>query len=325
MAEPRIASRLLSSAEALAWWRSAPLATPFMHPGVLATMVRRVEWCAYSVDEQDCCLWPRLQRLDGAHEAPEFSYFVGPLWSAATLALSPRSRLLQQAAVMRAACAQALAEVGGFSFETAPGDHDLRGVLAWAREVGLEAALRVRPQYTARLQLAPAASEDTLAAGMARSRRRARHRWLAGERLQARPARLDEVLDLYRQLAQRQGRAELYARREAELVALTEVVQAGHGLALAWSDGADRAQVLRLALLTEGQSADVLALATDGARQAQALPAVMPEFLAALAARGSRCHDFNGANSLSRASDVHSYGAEVALYFAVDCWPGAQA
>ena len=110
----------------------------------------------------------------------------------------------------------------------------------------------------------------------------------------------------------------LYARRKAELIALCGLIDAGHGYVQAWaSDARARPSAMRSVLLGGGVACDALSLADDHARGTDWVPWMAWQAIIHSQRCGAPVHDFHGANSLVRSSDVHSYGALAAPYLRV--------
>lgn len=308
--------------EAERFWLASPGATPFVRPAVLSALCAEVEWWLASVDGRPTCLWPVCHRADGRIEAPDFSYYVGPIWAPEADSGSMRSRVLLRTAVV-AALATALRHAhGGFSIELPPGDHDVRPFRWWAAEARIESSLRISAQYTGEIDLAAGGGDDGLLAGFAKTRRQAVTRRLRRGGLEPVDWDLADVERLYRAMAERQGRPELHATRVDELRGLARLVEEGHGFvdAVANESGGP-VSALRLVLVGGGIACDVLSLADDLARDEDLVALMAFRAIRGSRESGARVHDFNGANSLVRGSDVHSYGAKAALYFAIDCWP----
>lgn len=308
--------------EAERFWLASPQATPFMRPAILGALCARVEWWLASVKGRPMCLWPVCHRADGRIEAPDFSYYVGPIWAPDADAGSLRARVLLRTAVISALATTLRQEYGGFSIELPPGDHDIRPFRWWAAECRIEATLRIVPQYTGLIDLGAVRGDEGLLANFLRDRRNAVRRRLRLGGFSAVSWHIDDLERLYRAMAERQGRPELYATRADELHALARLVEAGHGFVDAVAKEPDGpVSALRLVILGGGVACAVLAVADDWARD-EDLVALMA-FRAIVRSRdsGARIFDFNGANSLVGALDVHSYGAAPALYFAIECWP----
>lgn len=317
---PRLAR--VGADEAEQFWLAASQATPFMRPAVLSMLCAEVEWWLASVDGRPMCLWPVCHRADGRIEAPDFSYYVGPIWAPDADAGSMRSRVLLRTAVISALATALRHAHGGFAIELPPGDHDVRPFRWWAADARIESSLRISAQYTGQVDLATVGDDERLLAGFAKTRRQAVTRGLRRGGLEPTDWVVADVERLYRAMAERQGRPELQATRVDELRGLVGLVRDGHGFVDAVaSEPGGPVSALRLVLLGGGIACDVLSLADELARD-EDLVALMA-FRAIRRARelGARVHDFNGANSLVRGSDVHSYGAAAALYFAIECWP----
>lgn len=308
---------------ALTFWHQSPQSTPFNHPRVLGALSSRVDWWLARTGDGPAMLWPVAFRLDGVCDAPRFSYYVGPLSARALLDLPPRARVLAAANVVATLADALRAEYGEWHIELAPGVDDIRPYRWWARERGVDARLSITPQYTATLPLTADADVSTLTSTFSDRRRQAALRARRGGTLE-KSSDWDtaDVLRLYRALAERAGDLALYESRRDELTALVMLVRDGFGFAEAWQrNGSGGIVALRLVITAGARACDVLSLADDAERDAEQIAAMTVQTLAASAARGLAIHDFNGANSRERGSDVHSYGAEAALYFALDFAP----
>jgi len=74
---------------------------------------------------------------------------------------------------------------------------------------------------------------------------------------------------------------------------------------------------MRSVLLGGGVACDALSLADDHARGTDWVPWMAWQAIIHSQRCGAPVHDFHGANSLVRSSDVHSYGALAAPYLRV--------
>ncbi len=311
-------------AEAECFWRTSPQATPFMRPAILRTLCASVDWWLASVNDRPVCLWPVCHRADGRIEAPDFSYYVGPIWAPETDAGSMRSRVLLRTAVIRALSTTLRQAYGGFAVELPPGEHDVRPFLWWAEDAKVKHALQTRPQYTALIDLGAIPDDDTVLANFAKSRRYAVRRRLREGGFGSVRWAFDDVDRLYRLMAERQGVPELHASRVDELRALVRLVEQGFGFVEALgAESTQSVSALKLILLAGGIACEVISLADPLHRDEDLLALLAFRAIRAARDAGARIYDCNGANSLVRGFDVHSYGAAPALYFAIECWPGS--
>lgn len=308
--------------EAERFWSASPQSTPFTRPVILERLCERVDWWLAKVRGRPICLWPVCHRLDGRIEAPEFSYYVGPFWSAAVDAGSRRYQIMVRAAAIWALASTILREYGGFSIELPPGEIDIRPFRWWASDVGLESVLKVSPQYTGAIDLATNRSEAALLAGFSRTRRKAALRHLKDARVIPAVATIGDVERLYRNLAERQGNHALFTTRVKELGALIDLVERGYGFIEAVAvPGASGVSALRLMIGSGDRVCGVLSLAEDAARDDDLLALMAFKAIRRAQEAGACVFDFNGANGFARIGDVHGYGAVTELYFAIECRP----
>lgn len=303
-------------------WAQSPDATPFTNPQVLAALSAQVSfWCARVADEA-LCIWPVCRSADGVVCAPEFSYYVGPIWAASVHSGSQRQRLYKRLAAIDGLCSAIVGAHGGFEIELSPGDADIRPYRWWAQKRGDPGALQVEIEYTAQLDLCAITDAEALQRGFSTDRRTDVRRWSREGAPATCAWKVDDVLRLYRELSDRLGDRGIYQRRERELIALCALVESGHGFveACGFDPGAPPA-ALKLVLVGGGFACAVLSLAQAHARAARIVPWINWRTLEHSRRTGVRIHDFNGANSLLRGSDALSYGAQVLPYLRVRYWP----
>lgn len=308
--------------EAERFWSASPQSTPFTRPVILERLCQRVDWWLAKVRGRAICLWPVCHRLDGRIEAPEFSYYVGPFWSAAVDAGSRRYQIMVRAAAISALASMMVREYGGFSIELPPGETDVRPFRWWASDVGLESVLNISPQYTGVIDLATSRDEALLLAGFSRTRRMAALRHLKEARVVPAVATIGDVERLYRNLAERLGNDALFTARAEELGALVDLVERGHGFIEAVAvPGARCVSGLRLMIGSGDRVCGVLSLAEDTAREDDVYALLAFKAIRRAQEAGACVFDFNGANGFARIGDVHGYGAVTELYFAIECRP----
>jgi|CXWL01.1.fsa_nt_gi lipid II:glycine glycyltransferase (peptidoglycan interpeptide bridge formation enzyme) len=312
----------IDDAQALGFWKSSSQSTPFTNPKILSRLCAEVHWWQASVNGLSMCLWPVCKRLDGVWDAPQFSYYVGPIWSRGANDGSLRGQLLRRTAVIDELCSTLLTQYGGFAIELPPSELDIRPYRWWARSLDVEIALSITPQYSAVIDLRKFSDENSILDNFSRERRSSVARHLRNGLPQNAEWTTETCLDLYKQMAERQRHPDLFESRRGELEALCELVHEGSGRVLAYRapDG-DHVVAMQLVIAAGDTACVVLSLADHESRERNI--AAWMTYVALLESRsqGISTHDFNGANSLVRGSDVQSYGANAALYFSVECRP----
>jgi hypothetical protein len=303
----------IDAASALPYWESAGQRTVFTHPKVLATLARDVHWWLARVAGQPACLWPVCLDSTGRVAAPEFSYYLGP-FDLQPPDPSPRRRLVRAVAVQGGLLDVLTRTYGRLAWSTVPGQHDLRPWL-W-KNLPQGQALSVKPRYTAVIDGLDGIRESDIARGFGRERQghlRRSRRLMATTLPCAGPARTKE---LYRITLAASGAEAVAQRRSREIDALFKVIADGFGFTVSCGHGDDGVvRAVWLILESNGRACEVLG-ASEPDWRSQGLNAY-GRFQAINMARlrGASCYDFNGANSMARGTDKHSYGAEPGLYF----------
>lgn len=304
--------------QALAFWHSSAHASPFTHPAVLGRLSPHVAWWQASVNGEALCMWPAPIAASGAVLPPEFSYFVGPLWAPSLAAASPRRALYAQTSIIDAMVELLVREYGRFRLDLHPDCLDVRGFDWWSRSRPGCNGVQIRPRYTACIEDLQRQSDDEILSRYANTRRNRVRAIARTSNPRACAWRMEDLIDMYGKLMDRQGVPELAHRREPELIALCELVAEGYGFVHAAAMADDRPQGLRLVLTSPRRACDVLSISDSIARDEQLMPWMFHEAVLASKRAGCAVHDFNGANSLHRSSFVHSFGATAALYFRIE-------
>ena len=297
---------------ALALRVQAPSSTVFTHPQVLAALSFRVQWWLAEHAGVAICIWPICVDSGGRTNLPGLSYYVGPLWLLAPEP-SARRRLLLEVAVFQSMLSELRKHYGSFRFSLSPSIHDLRAFL-WFQANG--SAVSAKPRYTACISGLQRLSEAELLALFSYERRADARRTAARGVCLLQNCSFEQIDSLYARLMDERGVTGIYMQRRAELLALWDLVKRGFGYVVACGNSSDdQLRAVWLVLCENDRACGVIAAAEPAWRAQQNNAWVCWQALIAAKRRGADVYDFNGANSLARGSDKHSYGAEAALYF----------
>lgn len=298
-------------------WQLSPGATVFTHPQVLSELCAQVDWWLASSQGVPICAWPICINANGQIGAPAFSYYVGPIWLQPR-EVSPRRRLLLEVVVYHELLNILRARYGALRFSLAPGAHDIRAFLWFAQPMECPPIVNALSRYTACIDLSNASNDEALISGFSYNRRfEARS---AARRGAKRVLDCDfSVLDgLYRQLMNDRGQSERYTARYHEIKGLWRLVEQGFGYVIACGNG-DSTSVgaAWLVLQGKGRACCVIGATSEPWRTGQLNAYMHHQVLVEAKRQGATVCDFNGANTLMRGSDKHSYGAEAELYFEI--------
>jgi len=200
--KPQVA--MVDARAAQAIWQQSPEATPFVHPAVLGALSAEVRYRCASFAGQPVCLWPVCRDHSRSLSAPQFSYYVGPIWAAGARTGSAREQVLKRAAVIDALCTAIVAADGAFELELAPDDLDIRAFRWWAQDRGTAPALTIEIEYTGRIALAAGNTANSLQEGFSKSLRQAALKTARDAALKACGWTSEDCFHLYRQMSARQ-------------------------------------------------------------------------------------------------------------------------
>jgi hypothetical protein len=316
---PKVSVRIVDDGVALEFWRGSPHATVFTHPEVLGAMAHGHEWFLASKGAAPVCLWPVPLDSTGRVRTPEFSYYVGPMWSAEAAA-RPAHRALSDALEVYEALIEALVgRYGEVHAELPVGLDDVRAFDWWNYHVPDRPRFSLSPRYTARIPNLQNSTDEDLKASFRELRRRELRRVEKG----AVPKRIDAadaevVRALYHEVMHRQDRP-VSAETDNAIAQVHSLASTGHGLVVGHrNDGAERPASLVVLLIGNATGNMVLNLTATDARTSGIQARTVVEAMRAARVAGCDVFDFNGANSPRRGDDKHSYGAGPALYFRLD-------
>lgn len=309
--------------QGLEFWNTSPHASIFTHPQVLSRLSRQVDWWLASKGEEPLCLWPVCLPDGFSVGLPWFSYYVGPLWSAAAAGMPAHRWLVRSTEVYEGFIAEFLSIYGTIHACLPPGLIDVRVFDWWNYHDQTKPRFRINPRYTACLDNLQGQSEVQIKAGFRRVRRWELTKNLGGDRFeQSDRCTVDELIHLYSEVMARQG-ADVDNWTENEIRTLVELVEEDYGEIVSFKEkGRDTVCAALLMLYAKGTANLVLSL-TDSAFRQSGLPALLIySSIMRAKEKGLTCFDFNGANSPNRGDDKHSYGAYPVLYFEINC-PGS--
>lgn len=306
----------INAAAALPLWRAAKHASVFTNPLVLEALSHDVHWWLATESGRPACLWPICVDPRGEVFTPEFSYYVGPV-DLMPEAASPRRRLLHTFSIHQRMLQVLTGNYHHLKWSTFPGRIDLRSML-WSESNGRDLTLKLR--YTAVINRLQSASDENLLRGFGSERRNLVRQAQRSNTVQRCGVSLARIQELYCRTMALNGAEDLALRRLGEIEALYQIVLAGHGMFVAcrYSDD-ENARFAALILIGKARAYEVLIASDQLWRERRLNP--FSRLQAFVAARQAGCneYDFNGANSLPRALDKHSYGSEPQLYFDITC------
>ena len=313
---------LVGDGEAKTFWEDSPHASVFTNPAVLSRLGSHVDWWVARKKGEPLCLWP-VCRPDGATVGlPEFSYYVGPMWSQKGSKTPAHRWLAESTRVYEGLIHLFIERYGAMHAELPPGVTDVRVFDWWNYHEPKKPRFSIRARYTACIRGLQARNIDEIAADF-RFVRRYEIRQAVKCGLPARTAEWT-LLDLSFLYSEVMGRQDLTVSdtTKREIAVLVDLVADGMGEVIAFRDS-ESGELTSMVLLLQdkGVANMVLNLTANRWRGSGIAAWTVYHAIQAAQARGADVFDFNGANSPDRGDDKHSYGAAPELFFEVR-YPG---
>lgn len=319
MSQSRFSAVRLTALEAAELWSRSDGATAFTRPEHLERLVDEVDWWGVERSGEAVAAWPLVRAVAGGGIAPPpFCYYVGPMLARSLRADSKYHRYWAVYTAILSTLVDALAsEYESFDFSFPPGLSDVRALEWWNFDHPAEPGFRIKPRYTAEIDLTAFPDEAELRQSFARIRKRDVDRWSAAPPEIVHDVSTERLIELHDQVVGRSGGVIDVARHTA-LTRLVALARSGAGSIMGvvppGGDGVEAAIVL---LDGADESNGVFYAASDGWRDKGLTAWTIWLGLSRARSLGLRRFDFNGANSPKRAADKHYYSAETRLYF--DC------
>ena len=149
--------------EALKFWEISEHASVFTHPEVLQKLSDRVDlWMSYK-GKEPFCIWPVCMPNGKDIALPEFTYYVGPMWSQPALHKIPVHRWLSRSSEIYEGLIKLLLD----EYETVcaclpVGLMDIRVFDWWNYHQPHKPRFLIQPRYTARIDDLQEKNDDTI-------------------------------------------------------------------------------------------------------------------------------------------------------------------
>jgi lipid II:glycine glycyltransferase (peptidoglycan interpeptide bridge formation enzyme) len=254
---------------------------------------------------------------------PDLTYYVGPLWSHEVYPMPAHRWLSRITNVYDGFIETFLEKYGGIQACLPKALHDVRPFDWWNYHQPHKPRFEIKPRYTACIQNLDKKNEKSIIADFRQLRRRElRTIEKSGTPLRTHITSVDDILNLYKSVMEKQD-VEIEAKRQREIVALTELVNQGFGEIIGFQDPKSSTTIAACLLLYAKREANMVLNLVNSEWLSSGLPAWMiTESIKTAKSKGMTIFDFNGANSPNRGDDKHSYGGVPVVYFTIE-YPGA--
>ncbi len=306
----------ISSAQALQIWKNSPQSTVFTHPDVIADLADNVEWWICRKGEEPLCAWPICLNDSNEVILPDFTYYVGPLWTENAYKMPPHRWLSTTTKVYEGFIEVFIDHYKGFISSFHSDLTDVRVFDWWNYHEIDKPRCIISPRYTTVIDNISQKSELEIFNSFRELRKREiRKAERQNFSLDQNIPSSEKVIKLYQEVLARQNI--IPQPQTLKLIEkLLEIIKKGFGVALSVEKNEKLAALV--ILLNDRNTANMtLNLVSDDFR-GSGLPAWMI-FNSICFARqnGLGRFDFNGANSPRRGDDKHSYGSAYSLFFQI--------
>jgi hypothetical protein len=300
----------IGTEDAHAHWRLSSEDNIFTNPKVLFHLTQKVRWFAAVQGDHIKCIWPVCWNESGEIIKPNFTYWVGPIWSQSRDKVAAHSHLSENSNVYKA-FVDFFEENNFFlNFEMPIKDHDVRFFDWWNYKLDKKSEFIISPRYSARLDLSKFKMED-----YRRNRKRQLRDFKHGDFRNSHE--LPDPEDLMK-LYETEIDEKVLPEVQSSLLGLMNIAEEGAGSCVSvYSTITEELCGFSLVLSSGKQTNHVLNLTSVESKKCGLHAWLTNNAIQNAIAAGSKIFDFNGANSPNRGDDKHSYGAFYTLYFSI--------
>lgn len=301
------------------FWEMASEASVFVKPSVLKILSYSTDWWGCYQGSTLVAVWPICRNEFGKVYTPEFTYYVGILFSN-KFELQPNHRKLAYINYIYESFIQQFKNVyDNLSFSTSL--TDIRYFL-WQnhKEISGE-KYTLTPRYTALISKINESNKLDLESNFRPARRRHIKNALSqgfSIAITKKSNQIGEVLKMYQSTLDRQHASATQSTRYQIEKMLQEIPEENSVCINGYPNNSDKLAFFALIFHAKNTANLVLNLTDSDYRDTNISSLGILECILAAKNIGCDIFDFNGANSPNRADDKHSYGAEQKLFFQID-------
>ena len=298
-------------------------ASAFTFPKVLGSLTSKLSYWGCWKGSELVAIWPLCELADGTVFTPDFTYYVGPVFSR-HFHQSPAHRKSNHLYLIFSSYMDAFAtRYKKISFSLSLSIQDVRYFLWSNHSHSSPFKFEITPRYTAIIHDLPSKTEDLILQSFRETRRNNYRKALTDHQfiLDDTPVTAEEsraVIDLYQHTITKQGHA-VEPKTLAQIVNFIETIPDSFKYCIkVKSQLTGKLAFFALNLVDHYSSHLVLNLVDEEFRNSKVATLGIMHSILASKKRNCQVFDFNGANSPTRADDKHSYGAEPQLYFSIN-------
>lgn len=310
--------RLCGPEEASVFWGKNSGGTAFSAPEITETFAKSCDWWLVEKGAASFALWPVAKDDSGDPYIPEFSYYLGPVFSDIALSRPVSSQFSDNLKVYPLFIETLSRSYGEFQFELSPRLTDVRPFIWWNQEKRNEAFFRIEPKYTAELRGLKSKSPDHIISQLRPVRRRDFNKIEAlGHYELVQPNSWDEITALYLELFRSKGIVP-DVEKTRSLSQMKNLLGTPWSIALGAREKTSGDLVSAVFIIRGKGISNMVLVASSSSHRATGVQTwLIVKAILEAKKLGDDVFDFNGANSPKGGDDKHSYGASPVLYFRV--------
>jgi hypothetical protein len=303
------------------FWETTYEASVFIKPSVLNILSYTTDWWGCYQDSTLVAVWPICRNEFGKVYTPEFTYYVGILFSN-KCELQPNHRKLAYINNIYESFIQKFKLVyRSISFCTGTTSTDIRYFLWQNHKEVIGEKYILTPRYTAIISKIIESSKVDLESNFRPARRRHIKHALSQEfsiTVTKKSNQINEVTKMYQSTLDRQNTSATKCTLYQIEKILQEIPEENSVCIKAYPKNSNNLAFFALIFYAKNTANLVLNLTNLDYRDTNISSLGILKCILTAKNLGCDTFDFNGANSPNRADDKHSYGAEQKLFFQID-------
>lgn len=303
------------------FWDMTDDASIFMKPSVLNKMSCEIDWWGCYQNSTLVAVWPICRNELNKVYAPDFTYYVGILFSNTYQNQPNHRKLAYTNSIYESFIQKFKNEYKYITFSNSTNLTDARFFLWKNHDNNSDEKYIITPRYTAQITKITESTIEDIAANFRPARRRHVKNALRQEffiKKSKKTDQLDAIQELYKSTLDRQNKPTQQSTLDQIARIIQEIPEENSLCIEVYSPIANKLAFFSLLLYEKKIANLVINLTNIDYRDTNVSSLGILECIRTAKELGCDTFDFNGANSPNRADDKHSYGAEEKLFFQID-------
>lgn len=314
----KLSTRLINENLAVTLWEESPQGVVFNHPVILNRITEKTEWWGCFKGSRLLACWPICIDSSGEVHTPDFTYYVGPIFSKYHLDQPNHRRYRELNEIYSSILNELKHQYQYICFCTDTSMMDIRYFL-W--ENHNENKYKITPRYSAQICDMQVYKNNRIDSIFRPARRRQIRKAMSYNFKVVRDfaeINIESVIKLYADTLLRQGQIASGNALKAIKNFLTNIPSKNMYCISIYNEETGELIFFSLILHAKKTANLVLNLTKSNYRETNISNLGMLHAINEAHRIGCEIFDFNGANSPNRSDDKHSYGAESKLFFYIE-------